>query len=455
MSLKLTVISYQGPASVKEATKTIDRGDATIGRATGNDWVLPDPEKVLSKTHCRIQYRGDGYYLTDTSTNGVFINRAEQRLQRGQTVKLSDGDIITMGKYDIQVNITETAASSGKTGVEAGEFTDLLDLRPEYSPPFTVTPTADSLCPGAALDIESSAAKLLIPEDVNLLNLESPPPVLPTQPDNLPPEMAFFRAPEPATAAPSEIPGHWGAEDDEFGPTTRPDAVSAGHRPEQPVQPSAMPVSKTPVPQAPLSPLQDGYRAALEAFLEGAGLTPQQVPIAEADIPELMNLLGKMFRQTVQGLWEVLMARSSIKREIGTHDLTMVCPTDNNPLKFSASVEEAMNHLLIPQVPAYLLPLQALEEGFNDIRAHEFALWAGMQAALTDLLRHFDPKVLETYIGRSMLNNIMPHTRKSRFWDLFTARYNEIVREAEGDFRELFSREFARAYEEQVRRLKS
>jgi predicted component of type VI protein secretion system len=49
----------------------------------------------------------------------------------------------------------------------------------------------------------------------------------------------------------------------------------------------------------------------------------------------------------------------------------------------------------------------------------------------------------------------MPHTRKSRFWDLFTARYNEIVREAEGDFRELFSREFARAYEEQVRRLKS
>ena len=455
MSLKLTVINYQGPSSVKETTKTIDRGDATIGRAPVNDWVLPDPERVLSKTHCHIQYRRDGYYLTDVSTNGVFMNHAEQRLQKGQTVKLSDDDIITMGKYNIQVTITETAAISGKVGVDAGEFTELLDFEPESSPAFAVTPTADSLSPVAVLDIQSASAKLLIPEDVNLLNFKSPPLTPPTQSDNVPPEIAFFQAPEPATAVPSKIHEHWGSEDDEFGPTTRPDAVSPRRRREQAVQPPIAPRSKTPVPQAPPRPLQDGYKAALEAFLEGAGLTPQQVPIAEADIPELMNLLGKMFRQTVQGLWEVLMARSSIKREIGTHDLTTICPTDNNPLKFSASVEEAMSHLLIPQAPAYLSPLQALEEGFNDIRAHEFALWAGMQAALTHLLRRFDPKVLETYIGRSILNNIMPGTRKSRFWDLFTARYNEIAREAEGDFRELFGREFARAYEEQVRKLKS
>ena len=40
---------------------------------------------------------------------------------------------------------------------------------------------------------------------------------------------------------------------------------------------------------------------------------------------------------------------------------------------------------------------------------------------------------------------------RDRYWDLFTAEYQAIAREAEDDFNELFGDEFARAYQERLR----
>ncbi|MDX1656974.1 MAG: type VI secretion system-associated FHA domain protein TagH, partial [Candidatus Competibacteraceae bacterium] len=97
MPLTLTITSYQRLSPGQEASKTIDRCDISIGRAPDNDWPLPDPERFLSSHHCRIQYREGSYYLTDTSTNGVFINHADQRVPKGQSVRLSHGDCLTMG----------------------------------------------------------------------------------------------------------------------------------------------------------------------------------------------------------------------------------------------------------------------------------------------------------------------------------------------------------------------
>ena len=47
----------------------------------------------------------------------------------------------------------------------------------------------------------------------------------------------------------------------------------------------------------------------------------------------------------------------------------------------------------------------------------------------------------------------MPAARKARTWELFCATYGEIVREAEDDFQSVFGREFARAYDAQMRKL--
>ena len=59
--------------------------------------------------------------------------------------------------------------------------------------------------------------------------------------------------------------------------------------------------------------------------------------------------------------------------------LTRFRPTDNNPLKFSANVEDALHNLLVKRNPAFLQPVEAFEDAFDDLRAHQLAMLAGMQ----------------------------------------------------------------------------
>jgi type VI secretion system protein len=484
MPLTLTIINHKS-LSPLEATRVVDHGHLTIGRSADSDWVLSDPEQLLSRKHCRIEYRDNDYYITDTSANGVFINAVGQPLGEGQTTRLNDGDIITLSKYEIRVSITAVAGQQGSGLTEL--FAPLEPLQAQPTPIShdilheAVGPvaTANLLIP--ALQPLPSSSQPLIPEGMDLLQdrglvaLSIPP--LASELEHLPPIRESFEPPKSVKDTARDpnliIPLDWEVTvGDQFTPGVPRGASTA-------VPPSAPPVRATSVPplppeachespvtiqpppvtpvQAPVTPTVSpapdaGARAVLKAFLEGAGLP--QLTISDAELLEFMRTLGKTFRQTVQGLREMLMARSRIKRDIGTRDMTMLGPVANNPLKFSVTVEEAMLALLTKRGPAYMPPLQALEEGFNDIKTHELAMLAGMQAALAHILRRFDPHTLETRLGQAgVLDKILAGGRKAKYWDLFTNLYAEIVREAEEDFQELFGREFARAYEEQLRKL--
>ena len=105
MPLKLTITSYQRLSPGQETTKILDRGLISIGRASENDWVLEDPERILSKSHCTIHSQDGGYVLTDTSVNGTFLNDSEQRLPRDYPVPLANGDRFVLGEYEIAVAI--------------------------------------------------------------------------------------------------------------------------------------------------------------------------------------------------------------------------------------------------------------------------------------------------------------------------------------------------------------
>jgi type VI secretion system protein len=79
---------------------------------------------------------------------------------------------------------------------------------------------------------------------------------------------------------------------------------------------------------------------------------------------------------------------------------------------------------------------------------------AGVQTALMALLKRFEPAALEQRLSKGgLLGNILPAARKARTWELFCATYGEIQREAEDDFQSVFGREFARAYDAQMRKL--
>ena len=107
-----------------------------------------------------------------------------------------------------------------------------------------------------------------------------------------------------------------------------------------------------------------------------------------------------------------------------------------------------------PATKGYLGAETATEQALNDIKAHEVAMVTGMEAALKGVLARLDPKVLEEKIETGGGLGGLLKGKKARYWEVYEKMFAEISDQAENDFHELFSREFARAYKEQLDKLK-
>ena len=175
--------------------------------------------------------------------------------------------------------------------------------------------------------------------------------------------------------------------------------------------------------------------------------------MSPADVtPELARNFGQILRVVVSGVMDVMRSRQQIKDEFRMH-MTRFRPAENNPLKFSADVDDALHNLLVKKNPAYLGPVEAFEEAFADLRNHQIAMLAGMRVAFKSMLAEFDADRLQKEFDGRPSKGLLP--AKLRYWDLYRERSHEIVNDPEASFRRLFGEEFAQAYEEQLKQLKA
>lgn len=80
---------------------------------------------------------------------------------------------------------------------------------------------------------------------------------------------------------------------------------------------------------------------------------------------------------------------------------------------------------------------------------------AGVEAAIKHLLARFEPHALEARMGKGGgLSSLLPGARQAQSWQQFVELYGTLSREAEDDFQDLFGREFGRAYEQHIARLR-
>lgn len=103
----------RGPSRLLSAIpdKVLENGHIVIGRSPEADWMIADPDKVISKAHCRIDRTERGFMLTDTSTNGVRVN--DVPVGRGLPSLLADGDVLMLGDAVIGVEVQAAAAAPG------------------------------------------------------------------------------------------------------------------------------------------------------------------------------------------------------------------------------------------------------------------------------------------------------------------------------------------------------
>jgi type VI secretion system FHA domain protein len=187
----------------------------------------------------------------------------------------------------------------------------------------------------------------------------------------------------------------------------------------------------------------------LRRVLEGAGLDPEDVT------PEFARDFGQILRVVVGGLMEVLQARQSVKDEFRMR-ITQFRPVDNNPLKFSANVDDALHNLLVKRNAAYLKPVEAFDDAFDDLRYHQLAMLAGMRVAFEAMLQEFHPDHLQEQFDRQMKRGaLLAVGSKMKYWDLYRDMHGELSKDAEQTFRQLFGDAFAKAYEDQLQRLKA
>jgi FHA domain-containing protein len=143
-----------------------------------------------------------------------------------------------------------------------------------------------------------------------------------------------------------------------------------------------------------------------------------------------------------------------LKREVKA-DVTMISTTRNNPLKFLPDAESALLQMFGSRIPGFMAPVEAMEDAFRDLRAHEVGMIAGMHAALSQVLQRFAPGELEKRLKPpGVLEGLLPNSREARLWQAFAEMYVDISREAQDDFQSLFGRAFLQAYEKEVARLK-
>ncbi len=387
MPLTLKITSAQKDVLGSDRLKVFSVHGGSIGRAGDNEWVLPDPDIYLSGHHAQIDYRDGAYYLTDTSTNGVFVNDADLPVGKGAPIRLYDGDRLRMGTYELAVSIVNVSRDgTNDTGVFVAEHEDEDTL---------VDPD-----PGPAPDPD---ARKLLDDPIDIAGAESGRPGF---------EMV----------------------------ATDQDAVL----------PTPEPADDAPLHPALADNLADGSDA-VTVLCRAIGIDRERIDPGQEQ--QFVSIVGHMVRAATEGLQRVLKSRTTIKGELKLTQ-TAEQPRENNPLKFSANVDEALDKMFFYSGIHHLPPLDAVEGAMLDIRAHQHAIVAAMRAAFDDLLGRFDPEQLQQKFDRGLRPGaLLGMSNEAKYWDLFREFYASVQKNSEKSFDESVGQVFAAAYEAEIKRL--
>ena len=487
MYLTFEVISANAsaPGVARRKVFTVDGG--RIGRSPENDMVLPGVG--VHRHHATVRFINGVFFVEGVGTNGIAINDPDRVLPRNEPYPLKTGDKIYIDEYEVAVTASAAApaepaprpatretvrpvAESTSPGPRssspiigtAGDSADDLDPLRKLtgSPPPPARPQrpvesswnhtsslSDHFAPPPA---PAAAADNVIPEnwdrtsfDRSKLQAAAPhvPPVQTQQPPH--PQ-------RPAGAAPPQSPhrASQGSASQSSAPHVRsPSHLGATPPGARAVAGNAASESRAtpPLVERRVSSNNSGSAFDWDGFLRAAGVDPARVP------PETAAALGNIMRSVVQGLIEVLRARSEIKTEFRM-PVTQVKVSENNPLKFAANADDALGNLLGKRNPAYLPPQEAFDDAFNDVRFHQLAMLAGVRAGFDNLLNRFDPAQLQELFERQGKRGGLFGGGKASYWDRYAERYGEMTADRDETFRRLFGEEFARAYEQQLSVLK-
>lgn len=343
MELALAITSYQRLSPTVSSSQTFaSTGTYVLGREAGCDWHLPDPDRVVSSRHAEIGFRDGRFWIRDISTNGVFLNGGSEPLGNGATRSLADGDSVRLGDYEIGVSLAESGQLDARGGPEQ---------TCEPQPPVVAAAASEAVSPGGESSVGEPDAipGMAGPGDLPMPEAQGGNPTLASG-------LSEHRIGDSHVDIPDlAIPPVW--EWDKGG-------------------------SDAKQPDQSLASTND----QLEALFAGLGMPH----LAEQGVSsELLHNLGDLTRILLERLLDLLHARAVQKQKLRTRQ-TLFNRSENNPLKFSATAQDAFDALLLRRSSSFMAPRDAVEEAFADILRHDRALMAGVESVVAELLQDKD-----------------------------------------------------------------
>lgn len=409
----------------------------SIGRSAENVWTLDDPQRYLSSTHAQVIVEHGQYYLIDLSTNGTLHN--ERAMERGERVALEDGDQIRMGDFILQVSLPS------ETELDDGPFHKPRERKPED----TTENREEPLPERKPVDIEGFIDKPLVDTgDVGggYFNID----------EFIKGTLGKENDPTNPGAGIDGFPGGTGqGVIPEFDPNEllRPQYGDVGSRPVETPQggegePQARPRG-TPVEPVP-QPTSGGGTGHDDLLIKALGL--DQFDLASVDTATLYQAVADFVLQATTGLLALLRSRSHIRSELRL-DMTTIQPRENNPLKFSPTLEDALERMFVKTGGAYLKPAESVSEGLGDVINHQVAVLFGVRAAYQAMFEMLDPQALHAQFEKHLGGSLVLGSKKARYWELFEQYYEDMRKDPEKTYQRLFGDEFAQAYSRKLAEL--
>jgi type VI secretion system protein ImpI len=421
-----------------------------IGRDQHLDWCLPDPTRAISGRHCEVRFRDGGYWLRDISTNGTYVNGGTQRVQ--SPYRLQHGDRLEIGHYVIAVAIDEPAQAepglssaqvpmpdAGSLWSEAGEAAPPIPRR-DLLPPSRHRPVHDGFIDWAA-DIPAPAPAPPPPA------VAPPPPAsddfawAPYQAPPSAPEPPPVAIPTPRRPLTADLPPGDPWSDAPAQPATPVAPLPPLEPPAAPGQPFVPPAAAA----MPAGMPQISAAEFVQRFAKGAGLSTND--LAWQDPGAFAEQLGGLMRLVAVELKQLLAARAESKRIARSANQTMIQAQDNNPLKFSPTVDDALQLIFGRPKSGYLSAQKAFDESFRDLKAHQIKTYSAMQHALRMLVEDLDPQAIAESTAQDRGLDSLLGSRKAKMWDAYVARWDAKTAPYEDGLVDAFMLYFAECYD--------
>lgn len=429
MKITLRIENYDSLPDGGPLEFTVSDRGFEAGRGSEMDWTLPDPNRRISSRHFEIAFRDRQFWLNDISANGTFVYGQSMRVSSPHL--LAHNDRLQVGHYILRV---------------------LIEAPPPPPPPPAAfgqgfAPGQPATAPGGMPGAPAPAAAA---DPWSLLPTPAPMPTPMPAPNRAPTPLAgqqgdsYIDIQRPVSQPPMPQPP---AAPQGLGGAAA--AVPPPMPAPEPFAPRAQPVA-TPLP--PAEPARPAAAAAtadaaalLDAICKGAGLPPGS--LSAADPQRLGEEIGKCLRIATEELMALLGARAAAKQFVKSASRTMIGGLNNSPLKFKPSPAEAMQTMFVQRSESYLNSTASFQQGFDDIKRHQTAVYAAMQPALARLLEDMAPESIEEKASGGLMSS-----KKANAWDIYVARWDAKTHPYENGMLDVFLAYFADAYDEAVRK---